>query len=296
MYSEAGAPEFVNTLISGNFGNGYGGGIYVETGAPVLTNTTLCGNASGWAEGGGLYNAGAATPIVRNSIVWGNEGGAQIAHVSTAPDVQHTIVEGGYAGSSNLDADPAFVRNPDPGDGMWNTVGDNDPGDLRLTATSPAIDAGANAAVPLDVFTDLDDRPRFVDIPVIADTGDGTAPVVDMGAYEWPGRPPVADAGPDQSAMPLESVSLNGTASSDPDGDTSLSCAWTQTGGPTVMLSNPATCTPTLTAPPAPAILTFALTVTDSAGLYSVDPDEISITVAGYRTFLPLVVRQTTGM
>jgi hypothetical protein len=30
----------------------------------------------------------------------------------------------------------------------------------------------------------LDLSPRFIDIPSVPDTGNGTAPIVDMGAYE----------------------------------------------------------------------------------------------------------------
>jgi hypothetical protein len=34
------------------------------------------------------------------------------------------------------------------------------------------------------VTTDLDGNLRFVDIPTVSDTGNGTPPIVDMGAYE----------------------------------------------------------------------------------------------------------------
>jgi hypothetical protein len=57
-------------------------------------------------------------------------------------------------------------------------------GNLRLQLTSPAIDAGKNAAVPTGVTTDLDNNPRFVNIPTVPDTGNGAPPIVDIGAYE----------------------------------------------------------------------------------------------------------------
>jgi hypothetical protein len=38
--------------------------------------------------------------------------------------------------------------------------------------------------VPAGVTTDRDGNPRFVDIPTVADTGNGTPPIVDVGAYE----------------------------------------------------------------------------------------------------------------
>ena len=48
----------------------------------------------------------------------------------------------------------------------------------------PLPSTGKNAAVPGGVFTDLLGFPRFVDIPSVPDTGSGSPPIVDMGAYE----------------------------------------------------------------------------------------------------------------
>ncbi len=52
---------------------------------------------------------------------------------------------------------------------------------------SPCIDAGDNTAVPLEITTDLDGNPRFVDDPATDDTGNPGAPgpIVDMGAYAF---------------------------------------------------------------------------------------------------------------
>jgi hypothetical protein len=57
--------------------------------------------------------------------------------------------------------------------------------DLHLQPGSVGIDAGDNSAVPLDVTTDLDGSDRFVDDPATTDSGGSSAPVVDMGAYEY---------------------------------------------------------------------------------------------------------------
>ena len=59
-------------------------------------------------------------------------------------------------------------------------------GDYSLTLASPAIDGGDNAAVPAGVTLDLALSVRFHDEPCVADNGVGTAPIVDMGAYELP--------------------------------------------------------------------------------------------------------------
>ncbi len=45
--------------------------------------------------------------------------------------------------------------------------------------------AGDNTAVPLDITTDLDGNPRFLEDPETPDTGNGVAPIVDLGAYEF---------------------------------------------------------------------------------------------------------------
>jgi len=55
---------------------------------------------------------------------------------------------------------------------------------LHLLDSSPCIDAGDNAAVPGGISFDLDGNPRFVDSSLSPDTGNGTAPLVDMGPYE----------------------------------------------------------------------------------------------------------------
>ncbi len=79
-----------------------------------------------------------------------------------------------------------------------------------------------------------------------------------------PNRRPVADAGANQTVDEGDTVSLNGTGSSDPEGDT-LSYAWSQTSGTTVTLTGGSTSSPTFTAPQVTAdtSLVFTLTVSD---------------------------------
>jgi hypothetical protein len=83
---------------------------------------------------------------------------------------------------------------------------------------------------------------------------------------------PVAHAGPDQTVNESTQVGLDGTQSSDSDGD-GLTYQWLQTGGsPIVSLTNPASDSPTFTAPfvgGAGAMLTFSLVVTDD---YTANP------------------------
>jgi chitinase len=104
-------------------------------------------------------------------------------------------------------------------------------------------------------------------------------------------QPPVADVGPDQSVYTNDLVMLDGSASSDPDGDLSLTYQWVQTGGLDVSLRDPTAIGPSFVAPNTPVTLTFSLVVTDSLGMSALMIDEIVITVQPYHLYLPLVVR-----
>jgi len=93
-----------------------------------------------------------------------------------------------------------------------------------------------------------------------------------------PNQPPVANAGTDQSVHPGNLVTLDGTASSDPDEDYPLTYAWqiiSKPAGSTAALSNPDSVNPTFTVDLLGDYV-VQLTVTDSLGLLSV-PDEVLV-------------------
>ena len=82
-------------------------------------------------------------------------------------------------------------------------------------------------------------------------------------------HPPVANAGPDATVPIGTTVTLDGSLSSDPDGD-SIGYGWVQTTGPPVQLSNASAVQPTFV-PPNAGDFTFELTVRDRFGSSSVD-------------------------
>lgn len=87
---------------------------------------------------------------------------------------------------------------------------------------------------------------------------------------------PTANAGVDQSVATGALTTLNGSASSDPEGEP-LSYAWTQTAGTTVTLSSASAASPTFT-PATAGVRTFQLVVTDGTGATSTDTVAITVT------------------
>ncbi|NOZ07474.1 MAG: T9SS type A sorting domain-containing protein [FCB group bacterium] len=90
---------------------------------------------------------------------------------------------------------------------------------------------------------------------------------------------PHADAGEDQMVEPGDLVTLDGSASYDPDGAGLAGYLWSQTEGPTVVLSDYEEPIVTFTAPAEDANLVFQLTVVDFDG--DSDTDLITVVVSG---------------
>jgi predicted outer membrane repeat protein len=193
-----GSPTVLNAIFLRNSatrgGAIYGGGTY--TGAATIINSTMADNTASM-QGGAYFAPTGGESLLENCILWANTAasGAQVA-VEGVASVSYCDLQGGEAAvyvegnatlnwnEGNIDAQPRFVSLDD----------DN----VRLGAESPCIDAADNTAVPPDIADldgdgdtdeptpfDLDGNPRFVDDPATDDTGNGTPPIVDMGAYEF---------------------------------------------------------------------------------------------------------------
>ncbi len=194
--------EIVNCLFADNqvyshdFGagsdGGYGAGVCVYSFQPdvaTLINCTISGNRGG--EGVGLRALASARLDIRNSIVWGN--------IASGEDLSplDPQIKGSFSARYSCIQD---LLTPIPGEDPPDPA--HYPGcivvsprfagmsDWRLAADSPCIDAAQNSAVPPGVTTDLAGRARFFDVPGVPDTGQGTPPIVDMGAYEHGSPPP----------------------------------------------------------------------------------------------------------
>ncbi|MDQ3903770.1 MAG: discoidin domain-containing protein [Thermoproteota archaeon] len=121
---------------------------------------------------------------------------------------------------------------------------------------------------------------RYVRITVNGNTENQWASITEIKVHGFKrNAAPVANAGPDQIVNSGSLVTLDGSASHDPDGDP-LTFAWTQTSGPSVMLSNSGTSKPSFTSPSNLAtdtLLIFNLTVSDGRGLSSTDSVQITV-------------------
>jgi len=118
----------------------------------------------------------------------------------------------------------------------------------------------------------------------VTDNGGATSSDVVAVTITDANQAPIANAGPDQSVNESTIVTLDGSASNDPDGDLPLSYLWTQTAGAhNITLIGANTANATFTAPNVSSsgdLLIFSLNVTDAKGLASSSPlDSVSVTV-----------------
>jgi len=163
----------------------------IEQDEGYVINSTFVANQAN-DSGGGIAVLGAGGLEVYNATLFGNEASHHseiIVLHGESPIIRRSLVGGGFsAGAEILDADPLFVRPPNPGpDGSWGTD-DDDYGDLRLLQDSPAIDFGLSLFLPADVW-DLDDDGDTTEPLPIDLNGDARVQGqnVDLGVYEGPG-------------------------------------------------------------------------------------------------------------
>ena len=229
VFNQGGTVTIANSTLTNNTatggastdgaGSGFGGGLFNLNGSVTLTNATIAGNTvnagggpaggagvSGKGTGGAVYNLSLtvlaysggpmatatqnATLTVANSILANSAGASGVSDVindkeqltgtatinATGPNIVSVAV-GGAGGT--VSGTPFTVTDPRLGP-LANNGGPTPT--MALLAGSPAIDAGSNAAaLAAGLTTDQRGfRPR---------AAGGT---VDIGAFEFGARPPVA--------------------------------------------------------------------------------------------------------
>jgi len=195
-----GDPIFANNLVTDNIGYGQysnAGIVGILNDSLEITNSTIANNTAPNAQGTstvGVYMSRGVVTL-KNSIVWNNTASGNRVQFNqfnatgsgAEKHADYSIVDqwgANIPGAGSHGLDPLFT---DPS-GF----------DYSLLPTSPAIDMGDNAVLPLD-HMDLDNDnntletlpidyaglDRLFDDPDTTDTGPSTAPVVDAGAYEF---------------------------------------------------------------------------------------------------------------
>jgi hypothetical protein len=137
VFVHSGSPTFMNCLFNRNKAM-EGGAIQVYNGNPTIVNSTFVNNRAGNGYGGAISDEWLKSTI-RNCIFWGNTARKGATQIFIAPeavgDVTYSDIQGGWTGSTNINADPLFV----------NATNDN----YRLDTSSPCINAGRAVAPAL---------------------------------------------------------------------------------------------------------------------------------------------------
>ncbi len=228
-------PTIVNTIIARNTAGDKGGGVHIDSGTgPTLLNNTIVGNSlegifiDAYAQAGitntivvsnglGMRALDPSAPSADFNLVWGNNLAGN--YVGTAP---------GMHGAHDTSVDPLLVAPAT--------------NNFRLTANSPAIDAGTNVGAP---GSDRDGNVR----PLLGRCNGQQ--IVDIGAYEFL-LPPGACATP--SATPTLTTPT-ATATPTPASTATTTATRTHTATSTALPAATGTAT-------ASATVTRTLTVT----------------------------------
>jgi hypothetical protein len=213
---------------------------------------------------------GALSNVATTSVAISN-----INHPPTVdPGVLQSVPEDAAVNLAGLGLDPDAEENPLLTYAWTQTqgpavalTGANTPNPTFQAPTVPSGSGGAQPSVMLK-FT-----------LTVTDPNGATASAETTVNVANVDHAPLANAGGIYLTSEGAAVTLNGTASSDPDGD-ALSYTWVQTGGPAVALANAGTATPSFTAPlvdAAGATLKFQLTVNDGLGGTSSDTATVNV-------------------
>ena len=180
-----------NTIIDNNTAGMTAAGVCNNESTVSIVNSNLVSNSS--PDSSSLFASANSITEIFNSISHDNDGPITITIEPTATGtIQNSIVDDDSTGINVLSFDPQFSDL----DGADDIPG-NDDDDFTLKPISPAIDAGDNSLVSLDLSDiDLDgdfmeqiqidfmDDPRF-QVGITSPNPVNGTPIVDMGAIEF---------------------------------------------------------------------------------------------------------------
>lgn len=186
LFSFQGETTVTDSIFVGNDRAGFS--TVAAHGVMHFVNCTFASNGNTNAAHFVVNTSGTVGSTFENCVIWGN-----MSSLGDASAVVFDALNGGtrfdsclvqawngtLPGTNSFAADPLFVSVAGL-DGVLGTIDD----DLRLSAGSPAIDRGNNNLLLTTQALDLDGLPRRRDDPSSPDAGVGTAPLVDLGAYE----------------------------------------------------------------------------------------------------------------
>ena len=169
-----------NCLIASNTATNKGGGVWAGGSGVIIQSCTIAGNTAVTNAGGGVCFVSTGTNI--NSIVYSNQAPSSVNCSTGMASFSYTCAAPVPSGIGNTAANPLFAA----------------PGDYRLAAASPCVDAGTNQAW-MTGAVDLTGTSRIQNL------------VVDLGAYEGALPPPAAPVRIVATAYGPGTISPSGT-------------------------------------------------------------------------------------
>jgi hypothetical protein len=264
-----------------------------------------------WEQTGGplvtLSDSSAAQPTFTAPVV--GFGGAAMTFMLTVTDgfgleATDTCIVNVINGNAPPTADAGPDQTVNEGDavtldGSNSTDPDDGIGSYQWIQTSGTVVTLSSAATVQPTFTSPDVGPSGESLTfqlTVTDSSGLQSTDVCIVNVSWVNAAPWVDAGPDQTVTEGDTVTLNGSNSSDPD-DAIASYLWSQTGGPPVTISDVNAVQPTFVTPIVDSggtTLTFSLTVEDSGGLQAGDQVSVIVNDNGITGFPADVITSTT--
>ena len=154
-------------------GNGYGGGLAAAYGSITVTNCLFVGNTRQGSAGGAIYSlesnlsainctfvanygqsiggieTDTGSTTLTNDILYGDTGGEIQTEDGGTVTVNYCDIQGGFAGTGNLNADPLFE--------IFSDRSDMPLADFHLQSASPCLGAGTPTGAPA---TTIDSQTR----------------------------------------------------------------------------------------------------------------------------------------